>query len=157
MTRIAPVAAALFVLGCGSGLGPIPAPPGGAVAVAPSMALEFQQRAENFYGQLVKRRFNALETFNDRYLREHFRDVDRFYDYYASLATALQEAHFSKSRPKFVGVEEFIFETPTTVRVQIRYEGQDNRPLRGAFNVDLVLRDTWERDGQEWWVVPGNL
>jgi len=155
--RVALVVASLATLSCASPSAPIPALPGGSVAVGPATALDFQQRAQDFYGQLIRRRFNALETFNDVFLREHFRDVDRFYDYYASLATALQEAHFSKSRPTFVGVEEFLFETPTTVRVQVRYRGQDARPLRGAFNVDLILRDTWERTEQEWWIMPSNL
>ena len=157
MIRVALAAAAVALLGCAAPSGPIPAPPEGTVAVAPGTALSFQQRAEQFYVRLIQRRFNALETFNDPFLRGHFRSVDRFYDYYASLATALDEAHFSKSRPTFVGVEEFLFATPTKVRVKVRFQGQDGRPLRGASSVVLVLLDTWERAEQDWWLMPGNL
>ena len=157
MNRVALAAAALLLLGCASPFAPIPVPPGGSVAVEPMTALEFQRQAEDFYVRLIKRRFNALETFNDDFLREHFRRSDGFFDYYAGLATALQEAHFSKSRPTYVGVEEFLFETPNTVRVQVRYEGQDARPLRGLFKVDLILHDTWELVDRAWSITPGQL
>ncbi|HJO22538.1 MAG: hypothetical protein QF890_11545 [Myxococcota bacterium] len=158
MIWVAVVAAAVATLGCALSSAPIPAPPsGGSVMVGPDTALDFQQHVGDFYGRLTKRRFNALETFNDAYLREHFRNEDGFFNYYASLATALQEAHFSKSRPTFVDIQEFLFETPNTVRVQVLYEGKDARPLRGAASVDLILLDTWELTDRGWWLVPGKL
>lgn len=158
MIRVAlAAAAAVGVLGCASASAPIPVPPGGSIAVEALTALEFQRQAEDFYGRLIKRRFNALETFNDDFLRDHFRTPDGFFDYYAGLATALQEAHFSKSRPSYVGVEEFLFETPNTVRVQVRYQGQDSRPLRGLFKVDLILSDTWVLADRAWSITPGRL
>jgi hypothetical protein len=151
------VAAALWwAVGCGTRGGPIPAPEGGATAVAGETALSFQERAEAFYGQLIQRRFNALETFNDPVLRQHFQSLDLFFDYYADLATALDDANFEKSRPTQVTVEEFVFENETRVRVQVRFTGEDDRPLRPN-RVGLVRLDRWERADQSWWVEPGKL
>jgi hypothetical protein len=124
--------------------------------VDPQDALAFQERAESFYRRLIQRRFNALETFNDPFLREHFRTLDRFFDYYASLATALDEANFEKSRPTTVAVLEFVFESESAVRVLVHFRGDDDRPLRPN-QVDLVRLDRWERDDARWWVTPGKL
>jgi hypothetical protein len=154
--RAALTSAMLFALGCGSSGGHVPAPPAGAVAVGPATALAFHARAEAFYQRLIQRRFNALETFNDPFLREHFRSIDRFFDYYASLAQALDEADFEKSRPTAVEVEEFLFETPTAVRVQVRFTGDDDRPMRPD-RTNLVRVDRWERAEESWWVSPGKL
>jgi hypothetical protein len=153
-----PLAAALLVaLGCGPTVGHIDAPEGGTVAVGPATALAFQARAEAFYARLIKRRFNALETFNDPFLREHFRSVDRFFDYYASLATDLDDANFQKSRPNAVEVQEFVFASPTEARVLVLFTGKDDRPLRGAANVGLLRLDRWERSEERWWIRPGKL
>ncbi len=150
------ILAILLVPGCRSGPGHVPAPEGGSVAVGPAEALAFQSRAEGFYERLIERRFNALETFNDPYLREHFRSVDRFFDYYASLATDFDEANFEKSRPRAVSVVEFVFEDPATVRVLVSFTGDDDRPLRPT-RVKLVRLDRWERSDATWWVSPGKL
>jgi hypothetical protein len=160
MRRVIPaalaVAALLLALGCSSSGGHIPAPPAGTVAVRPATALSFHARAEAFYERLILRRFNALETFNDPFLREHFRSEDRFFDYYAALAQALDEADFEKSRPTLVEVEEFLFETPTSARVLVRFKGEDDRPLR--FDATYLVRlDRWERDEESWWISPGKL
>ena len=149
--------ALLFALGCGPSVGHVAPPEGGSVAVGPATALAFQSRAEAFYGGLIRRRFNALETFNDPFLREHFRSVDRFFDYYASLATDLDDANFQKSRPKAVAVQEFLFASPTEVRVLVLFTGKDDRPLRGAANVGLLRLDRWERAEDRWWITPGKL
>jgi len=149
-------AALLWAAGCGTRGGPIPAPETGATAVAGETALSFQARAEAFYGRLIQRRFNALETFNDPLLRQHFQSLDLFFDYYADLATALDDANFEKSRPTRVTVEEFVFESETRVRVQIRFTGQDDRPLRPN-EVALVRLDRWERADEGWWVEPGKI
>ncbi len=82
--------------------------------------------------------------------------MDRFFDYYASLATELDEANFEKSRPTGVRVEEFLFESPSSVRVMVRFEGDDDRPLRPT-SVSLVRLDRWERSEDNWWVSPGKL
>lgn len=146
----------LLVFGCSSPPERVPAPEGGSVTVGPAEALAFQTRAERFYQRLIQRRFNALETFNDPFLREHFRSVDRFFDYYASLATAFDEADFEKSRPRAVSVLEFVFESPTTVRVLVTFTGDDDRPLRPT-RVLLARFDRWERVDASWWVSPGKL
>jgi hypothetical protein len=145
-----------LLLGCAGYPTHVPAPEAGSVAVDPLQALAFQERAESFYQRLIQRRFNALETFNDPFLRDHFRSVDRFFDYYASLATDLDEANFKKSRPSAVAVHEFVFESPTTVRVLVTFTGQDDRPLRPN-HVILVRIDRWERAEDSWWVSPGKL
>jgi hypothetical protein len=153
-----PLAAALLVaLGCAPTVGHIEPPEGGTVAVAPAAALALQARAEAFYARLIQRRFNALETFNDPFLREHFRSVDRFFDYYASLATDLDDANFEKSRPNDVAVQEFVFASPTEARVMVLFTGKDDRPLRGATNVELLRLDRWERSEERWWITPGKL
>src|SRR5262245_62653439 len=94
---------ALIAVACASA-GAIPEPVGGTVQVAPALALALHQGTESFYGQLVQRRVNALETFNDPLLRKFFRSEDLFFDYYAELAQSLAEAHFEKSRPYAVEV-----------------------------------------------------
>jgi hypothetical protein len=154
--RAALAISVLAALGCSGSGGHIPAPPQGAVAVQPATALSFHERADAFYQSLIRRRFNALETFNDPFLRQHFRSVDLFFDYYADLAESLDEANFEKSRPTSVAVEEFVFETPSTVRVQIRFGGDDDRPLRPT-STSVVRLDRWEREQEAWWITPGKL
>ena len=72
------------------------------------------------------------------------------------MAQALDEADFEKSRPTLVEVEEFLFETPTSVRVQVRFKGADDRPMRLDATY-LVRHDRWERDEESWWITPGKL
>lgn len=153
MIRSGLAAAVLLVVGCGTPSGPVPAPETGSVAVAAETALAFQTRAEAFYGRLLQRRFNALETFNDAFLRKHFRTENAFFDYYAELANAMAEAHFEKSRPSEAVVVDFLFETPTEVLVQVRYRGQDKRPLRPN-SVHLTRFDRWDRVEGSWWITP---
>lgn len=145
----------LWALGCASS-GHLPAPPGGGVAVAADAALEFHQRAEVFYSRLLLRRFNTLETFNDPVLRDHFASIDLFFDYYAALAEDLSAAHFQKSRPRQVEIQEFLFEDPDHVRVQVRFQGGDGRPLRPD-TTSIVRRDRWVRAEGTWWVVPDRI
>lgn len=155
MSRRALAALLLAAAACAS-TPPIPVEPGGSVAVEPASALAFQERADAFYQRLIRRRFNALETFNDAYLRQHFRTTDRFIDYYAGLSTALAEANFEKSRPTGVAVEELVFESPSSVVVLVRFRGEDDRPLRPT-SVSLVRLDRWERSEDSWWLLPGKL
>jgi hypothetical protein len=147
---------ALCLLGCASGSGPIPLAPGTGVAPGPETVLGFYARAEGFYGRLAKRRMNALETFNDVFLREHFKSKNAFFDYYADLAYQLSLAHFEKSRPRGVELEEFVFESATLAWVQVRFVGADDRPLRPD-STSLVRRDRWEFGDGVWWIVPGKL
>lgn len=150
------LAGALSIMACGGPRLPIPAGPMGSVAVDADTAIAFQQRAEVFYQRLIQRRFNTLETFNDPVLREHFRTKDLFYDYYADLAQNLSEAHFEKSRPLRVQVQEFLFDTPDEARIQVRFVGDDGRPLRPG-RVALIRRDRWQKADGGWWLVPGKL
>ena len=146
----------LLSIGCAAETFHVPASPDGSVEPSPEIVLGFHERADAFYQRLILRRFNALETFNDPFLRQHFQTVDRFFDYYAMLATELDEAYFEKSRPTRAQVEEFVFDTTTTARVLIRFDGDDDRPLRPT-RVSLVRVDRWERVDQGWWVSPGKL
>jgi hypothetical protein len=120
------------------------------------MALAFNERADAFYQRLIRRRVNALETFNDPLLHRHFQSRDRFLDYYADLASALDDAHFEKSRPESVRVEEFLFDSPSSVRVQVLFVGRDDRPLRPD-RTRLLRVDRWERAEDDWWITPGKL
>lgn len=149
----APAVAALAgALACASA-GHLPAPEGG-VAVEPQAALEFHRSAREFYSRLIERRFNTLETFGDPVLREHFSSLDGFFDYYANLAEALSEAYFEKSRPQTIEIQEFLFEDAEHVRVQVRFVGQDRRPLRPD-RTEVVRQDQWIRSGGSWRLVPG--
>ena len=143
-------------LGCSSTPQHIPRPPAGSIGVSGEYALDFLTRAETFYGRLIRRRFNTLETFNDKVLRDHFRTPDAFFDYYADLAQTLAEANFERSRPESLVVEEFLFENRFRVLVQVRFLGDDNRPLRPG-RAGVVRLDRWERMKGRWWIQPGKL
>lgn len=154
MTRCLAFALLWLAIGCVTPPGPIPASPGGAIDVAPETALAFQARTEAFYVRLIKRRFNALETFNDRFLRTHFRTDDAFFDYYADLANSFDEAHFERSRPSQAIVVDFLFGTADSALVQVRYIGEDDRPMRPN-EVGLTRIDRWDRRESDWWITPG--
>ena len=145
--------AAALALGCGTSVGPVPPPPEGAVDLGAGAALEFHARSEAFYKRLIRRRFDALETFNDRFLRSHFRTEEAFFDYYAGLANDLDQAHFERSRPSDAVVIDFLFGTPDTALVQVQFTGADARPLRPG-HVPLTRVDRWDRNEDEWWVTP---
>jgi hypothetical protein len=147
--------ALLLALACASG-GGIPEPEGGTVAVAADTAIALHQGTESFYGQLVQRRVNTLETFNDPVLRRFFRSEDLFFDYYAELAQSLSDAHFEKSRPFAVEVQEMVFEDAARARVQVLFRGYDSRPLRPN-RVSLVRRDQWLYEREKWSITPGKL
>ena len=155
--RLAGLLGALLALGCaGTTGGPIPVPAGSGVAPAADAVLGFYARADAFYARLAQRRLNALETFNDAFLRDHFRSKDAFFDYYADLAHHLDLAHFEKSRPSGVELEELVFETDALAWVQVRFQGADDRPLRPD-STALVRVDRWELTDGSWWLVPGKL
>ena len=158
MRARAPAAACLLLLwlGCAGGGGSIPLPPGTGVAPSPEVALGFYSRADAFYRRLTKRRMNALETFNDAFLREYFKSKNAFFDYYADLAYQLSLAHFEKSRPQEVELQEFVFESATEAWVQVRFVGGDARPLRPD-STSLIRRDRWELADGTWWIVPSKL
>ena len=150
------LASAMLALSCTGGSRHIPRPPSGSVGVAGEYALEFLQRTRTFYVRLIQRRFNTLETFNDPALRDHFQTPDDFFDYYADLAQNMDEAHFERSRPEAVAIEEFLFENRFRARVQVRFLGRDDRPLRTG-KTALIRLDRWERVDGRWWIRPGKF
>jgi hypothetical protein len=155
--RLARLVGALLALGCaGSASSPVEIPPGTGVEPAADEVLGFYARTEAFYARLAQRRLNALETFNDAFLRDHFRSRDAFFDYYADLAHHLDLAHFEKSRPSGVEVEELVFETDALAWVQVRFDGADDRPMRPD-STHLVRLDRWELADGSWWLVPRKL
>jgi hypothetical protein len=148
--------ALLSCLACASTSRHVPRPPGGSVGVAGDWAIQFLERADTFYDHLIRRRFNTLETFNDRVLRDHFKTQDAFFDYYAELAQTLHEAHFERTRPLEIVVEEFLFENRFLAQVQVRFLGEDRRPLRPG-KTELIRLDRWERVEGQWWIRPSKL
>jgi hypothetical protein len=150
------LAAALLLLAACRGPAPMDVPAGIAAAVESDTALTLKRRADGFYLRLAHRRFNTLETYNDRIMREHFRSPELFLDYYADLAQALADAHFDKRRPQHIEVRELVFEDPARARVQVRFVGADDRPLRPG-EVELVRVDRWEFSDGAWWIQPGQL
>ncbi len=150
------LAAALVFAACSTYDGPVPEPPGGSVPVSPAASLAFYMQASGFYRGLVQRRFNTLETFNDPLLRDQFQTESRFFDYYADLADSLNQADFERSRPVQVDIQDFIFENPWLAHVQLRFVGEDDRPLRPN-KTTLVRLDRWERVDGRWWLAPEKL
>jgi hypothetical protein len=127
-----------------------------AAAAEPFAESQLRRRAEGFYLRLAHRRFNTVETYNDRIMREHFRDLNLFLDYYADLAQALADSNFEKRRPLTVEVHEISFEGPEAALVEVHFVGADRRPLRPG-KVDLVRVDRWVREDRIWWLQPGKL
>ena len=157
MRKLRPWIALLLLagLGCGS-VAPLSAPDTGAVVVDSDSAFALLRRVRGFYLRLAERRFNSLETYRDFITRSHFRTPELFLDYYADLAEALGNAHFEQERPDEVEIESFLFEDSLTAQVQIRFRGEDNRPLRPG-HVDLVRVDRWEWADGTWWIRPGRV
>jgi hypothetical protein len=145
----------LAALGCG-GVAPLAPPDTGAVVVDSDAAFALQRRVRGFYLRLAERRFNSLETYRDFITRSHFRTPELFLDYYADFAEALGNAHFEQERPDEVEIQGFLFEDSLTAQVQVRFRGEDNRPLRPG-HVDLVRVDRWEWADGTWWIRPGRV
>jgi hypothetical protein len=156
MRRLALALALAAALGGCRGVPPLAAPDAGSVAVSSDAALSLQRRAAGFYLRLANRRFNSLETFHDFIMRGHFRTPELFLDYYADLAESLSGAHFERERPTAVELREFLFEDALTARVEVRFEGLDDRPLRPGL-VEVVRVDRWEWADGTWWIRPGRV
>jgi hypothetical protein len=150
--------AALACVGClwrGERPG-IETPPRGAVVVDSDAALALQRRVDGFYLRLAQRRFNTLETYNDFIMRDHFQSEGLFFDYYADLAESLDEANFERNRPTRIEVLEFLFEDAQSALVEVRFVGEDDRPLN-PFRTRLRRIDRWEWADGAWWIKPGRL
>ncbi len=151
---IATLAMGVLLLGCASD--PVATPASGVeIAKDPSIAL-FYDRATGFYQALNNRRVNSFMTYQDEFLRAAFRDHGQFSDYYAQLAESLREDRFERNQPLFVEVEEFFIEGPGRARARVHFRGDNSFPLRW-WTVSHVREDHWEREGDEWWIVPGKL
>lgn len=147
------LSAALAGAGCG---GRTPPPEVRSVAVDADTALGLRRRVDGFYLRLAHRRFNTLETYSDRIMRDHFRSPNLFLDYYADLAQAFADAHVERRRPLLVEVLEMRFEDPQQARVRVRFIGEDDRPLRPN-EVAFIRVDRWEWADGTWWVQPGKI
>lgn len=112
--------------------------------------------AEIFYARVSNRRFNSISTFHDPALREFFHSSEAFADYYADLADALALASFEYNRPDSVVVEGFEPDGSGRFQVRVRFQGENNKPLR-FWRTSLVRVDQWELVGGRWWIVPGKL
>ncbi len=146
--------AGLLCLSCASDPAITPAS-GLEIARDPSITL-FYDRAMGFYTALNNRRVNSFMTYQDEFLRAAFRDHGQFSDYYAQLAESLREDRFERTEPFFVEVEEFFIDGPGRARARIHFRGDNSFPLRW-WTVSHIREDRWEREGDEWWIVPGKL
>jgi hypothetical protein len=144
----------LLFLGCASD--PVITPTGDVeLANDPGITL-FYDRAMGFYTALNNRRVNSFMTYQDEFLRAAFRDHGQFSDYYAQLAESLREYRFERNEPLFVEVEEFFIDGPGRARARVHFRGDNSYPLRW-WTVSHIREDRWEREGDEWWIVPGKL
>ena len=144
----------LLFLGCASDPVTLPASEL-EIAKDPSITL-FYDRAMGFYTALNNRRVNSFMTYQDEFLRAAFRDHGQFSDYYAQLAESLREDRFERNQPLFVEVEEFFIDGPGRAHARIHFRGDNSFPLRW-WTVSHIREDRWEREGDEWWIVPGKL
>jgi hypothetical protein len=147
-------------LGCAwwpfGGEGPRGDPSQGVEVVDFEGVTAFHARALTFYERLSHRRVNTYATYQDRVLREYFRDEQAFADYYADLADSLDDAHFEQNRAVSVEVAEFVFEGPGRALVRVKLVGEDGMPLRPG-ETEVEREDRWERREGQWWIVPGKL
>jgi len=111
-----------------------------------------------FYDRVSNRRFNSIATFQDPALHEFFQSREAFADYYADLVDRLQRAHFDAIRPTRVRIRSLDVDAddPTRVRMEVRFVGEDGRPLR-FWKTDLVRVDQWREIGGRWWIIPEKL
>jgi hypothetical protein len=112
--------------------------------------------SEIFYDRITARRFNSKATYDDPALREFFRNEAAFADFYASLAEALDTAHFESQRPTAVRLESMRRTTPNTVVVTVRLKGENGLPLRW-WSTFVTREDSWQFADGRWWIVPGKV
>lgn len=112
--------------------------------------------SRNFYERITARRFNSLATYEDPALREFFRNIEAFSDYYAAFAEALDRASFEYNRPTAAFLQSMSRTGPNRVEVRIRFRGANAKPLR-FWSTHVVRTDRWEYTQGRWWVVPGKV
>jgi len=112
--------------------------------------------SEIFYSRVTSRRFNSRATFEDPSVRQFFPTVSAYSDYYAALVDALDLAHLENYRPNSVELLEIERNPSGSLRLAVRFVGDNDLPLRW-WSAVLVRNDEWQwRDGR-WWIVPGKV
>jgi hypothetical protein len=109
-----------------------------------------------FYERINNRRFNSKATYDDPALREFFKSLDAFSDYYAGLSEALDRAHFESLRPTAVRLDEMRRTRANHVQVSVTFQGENGLPLRW-WTTRTHRTDLWEFIEGRWWIVPGKL
>lgn len=112
--------------------------------------------SEIFYSRIISRRFNSRATFEDPSVREFFPSVAAYSDYYAALVDALDRAFIEFNRPTTVELLEINRTDRGSIRLELRFVGEDDRPLRG-WKAALVHEDEWVWRDRRWWIVPGKV
>ena len=109
-----------------------------------------------FYDRIANRRFNSKATFDDPALREFFKTVEAFADYYASLSESLERAHFESLRPTAVRLDGMNRIAANRVEVSVTFRGENGLPLRW-WSSYVERTDVWEFIGGRWWIIPGKV
>lgn len=109
-----------------------------------------------FYERITSRRFNSKATYDDPALREFFQNETSFADYYASLAEALDSAHFESQRPTSVRLDGIERLETNAVAVKVTLKGENGLPLRW-WSTRVTRQDRWEFSQGRWWIVPGKV
>ena len=117
---------------------------------------DLRERAAAFYGHLIDRRVNSLDTYDDPALRDFFASHESFSNYYANLAEALDQAYFEDNRPVSARVEQIQAAEAGRAQLRVRFRGENRLPLRW-WSVYLIREDRWERRDERWWIVPEKL
>ncbi len=109
-----------------------------------------------FYSRITSRRFNSRASFEDPSIRQFFPTVSAFSDYYAALVDALGLAHIENYRPNSVELREIERNPSGSLRLELRFVGNNDLPLRW-WNAALVRQDEWQWREGRWWIVPGKV
>jgi len=109
-----------------------------------------------FYERINNRRFNSKATYDDPALREFFKSLDAFSDYYASMSEVLERAHFESLRPTAVRLDSMKRVLANRVEVRITFQGENGLPLRWWLT-RVQRTDVWEFIGGRWWIIPGKV
>lgn len=112
--------------------------------------------AQVFYERVNNRRFNSKATYDDPALREFFKSLEAFADYYASMSEVLERAHFESLRPTAVRLDEMKRIRANRVEVRVTFQGENGLPLRW-WTTRVRRTDVWEFIGGRWWIIPGKV
>jgi len=135
---------------------PPPAPDAIGIDIPEQALEELVPLARVFYRNVTSRRFNSHATHEDPGLREFFRSLEAYSDYYANLVDALIRGHFEFERPDSAELLAIERVGPNRLRLRVRFYGEDNRPLR-FWTVSMEREDEWAWDAGRWWIIPGKV